>query len=206
MSHAGCSLPVVLPDLVGAPGGHRLELRPHIIDVSVEDLDVGPAVGVDQVSYLEAVKVVDVVAVLVLVTVGAGILGLGLELRSEQSPYADGVVTTATTTSFHTTRTANRRRTVWTTHYRPVYTFETRAGETRMFADPITVREPPRLGRTVELSYRADEPGRARVIRGWHGWTGFPIIFTAAGALVLGSVVFLLGRSLIWELADRRSR
>ena len=160
-----------------------------------------PAVGVDQAAYAEVVKVVDVAASIVLVAVGAAILGLGLEIRSDQSPYADGIVTTATTTSFHTERSANRHRTRWTTHYRPVYTFQTRTGETATYDDPITVREPPRLGRTVELSYRAHEPGRARVIRGWHGWTGFPIIFTAVGALVLACVAYVPIR----DRADRRS-
>lgn len=86
---------------------------------------------------------------IVLVAAGAGILGLGREIRSDQSPYADGVVTTATMTSFHTERSATRRRTIWTNHYRPACTFQ------------ITVGEPSQLGRTVELSYRTNEPGRA---------------------------------------------
>jgi hypothetical protein len=163
------------------------------------------AVGVDQVSYAEVMKVVDVIGSIVLVAVGTGILGLGLEIRSDQSPYADGIVTTATTTSFRTERSANRRRTIWTTHYRPVYTFQTRTGETTTYIDPITVDEPPQLGRTVELSYRTNEPGRARVIRGWHGWTSFPIMFTAAGTLVLACVVYVLIRTLVRDRADRRS-
>lgn len=151
-------------------------------------------------------RVVDVAGSIVLVAVGAAFLAMGLEIRSDQSPYPDGFVTTATTTSFRAERSANRRRTVWTTHYRPVYTFQTRTGETTTYADPITVSEPPQLGRTVELSYRANEPERARVIRGWHGWTGFPIIFTAAGALVLAFVVYILSRGLIRDRADRRSK
>ncbi len=150
-------------------------------------------------------KVVDVAAAVVLVAVGSGLLALGLELRSAQAPYADGIVTTATTTSFHTERTANRRRTVWTTRYRPVYTFRTTTGGTTTYDDPDTVREPPQLGRSVELSYRTNEPGRARVIRGWHGWTTFPILFTAAGTLVLACVVHIVARGLIRDRADRRS-
>ncbi|MEU4561086.1 DUF3592 domain-containing protein [Actinoplanes sp. NPDC023936] len=139
-------------------------------------------------------KVVDVVAAVVLSASGAAFLGLGLELRSDQSAYPDGIVTAATTTSFHTERSANRRRTVWTTRYRPVYTFQTPTGETATFADPRTVTEAPQVGRTVQLSYRADEPGRARVIRGWHGWTGFPVMFTAAGGLLLACVFFTVRR------------
>lgn len=102
----------------------------------------------------------DVIGSNVLVAVGASILGLGLEIRSDPSPYADGIVTTATTTSFHTGRSASRRRTIWTTRYRPVYTLQTRTGETTTYADQITVGEPPQLGRTVELSYRTTRPER----------------------------------------------
>ena len=138
----------------------------------------------------------------VLVAVGAGILALGLEIRSVQAPYTDGVVTTATTTSFQTERTANRRRTKWTTRYRPVYTFRTPAGETTTYADRVAVREPPQLGRTVELSYRTNAPGAARVLRGWHGWTGFPVMFATAGTLVLAWVAYFLVRALI---RDRRT-
>ena len=141
------------------------------------------------------------VTAVVLVAVGAGILALGLEIRSVQAPYSDGVVTTATTTSFQTERTANRRRTNWTTRYRPVYTFRTPAGETTTYADRVAVREPPRLGRTVELSYRTNAPGAARVLRGWHGWTGLPVMITAAGTLLLACVVYFLVRGLI---RDRR--
>ncbi|MFF0373501.1 hypothetical protein [Actinoplanes missouriensis] len=68
-------------------------------------------------------KIVDVGAAVVLSATAATFLGLGWELRSEQSAYGDGIVTTATTTSFRTTRSANEDRTIWTTHYRPVYTF-----------------------------------------------------------------------------------
>ncbi|MEU8238417.1 DUF3592 domain-containing protein [Actinoplanes missouriensis] len=139
-------------------------------------------------------KIVDVVAGVVLSATAAAFLGLGLELRSEQSAYGDGIVTTATTTSFHTTRSANEDRTIWTTHYRPVYTFQTQGGETATFADPKTVTELPQVGRTVELSYRADEPGRARVIRGWHGWTVFPVLFAAGGAVLLAGVLYTLVR------------
>jgi hypothetical protein len=151
-------------------------------------------------------KAVDVTASIVLAAVGAGILALGLEIRSNQSPHTDGIVTTATTTSFHTERSANRRRTIWTTHYRPVYTFQTRTGETTTFTDPRTVREPPQLGRTVKLSYRTDEPGRARVIRGWHGWTGFPITFTAAGTLVLACVVYIVYLGFTRDRPNRKSQ
>ena len=144
------------------------------------------------------------VTAVVLVAVGAGILALGLEIRSVQIPYSDGVVTTATTTSFRTERTANRRRTTWTTRYRPVYTFRTPAGETTTYADRVAGREPPRIGRTVELSYRRNAPGAARVLRGWHGWTGFPVMFTAAGTLVLAGVVPLVLRALIRDREPRR--
>ena len=150
---------------------------------------------IDHVSYLVAVKAVDVAAAIVLGSVGAGLLASGLDIRSDQAPYGDGVLTTATMTDFHTWRSANKRRTVWTTHYRPVYTFTTQAGESMTYADPITVRDPPQLGRTVELSYRTEEPGRARVIRGWHGWTGYPITFALAGTLVLACVVYITIRN-----------
>jgi hypothetical protein len=150
-------------------------------------------------------KIVDVAAAVVLGATGAGILALGLEIRAAQSSYADGIVTTATTTSFHTERTVNRRRTVWTTRYRPVYTFRTPTGDTTTYDDPDTVREPPQLGRSVKLSYRTNAPGAARVLRGWHGWTGFPILFTVAGTLVLACVVHIVTRGLIRDRADRRS-
>ncbi|MCA2217669.1 DUF3592 domain-containing protein [Jidongwangia harbinensis] len=149
---------------------------------------------------------VDVTASIVLVAVGVGFLALGLEIRSNQSPHTDGIVTTATTTSFHTERSANRRRTIWTTHYRPVYTFQTRTGETTTYTDPRTVREPPQLGRTAKLSYRTDKPATARVIRGWHGWTGFPIMFAAAGTLVLACVVYIVYLRFIRDRPGRNAR
>mgnify|MGYP006196549451 CR=1 FL=1 len=73
--------------------------------------------------------------------------------------------------------------------------------------DPERPSTPERLAEypAVELSYRANEPGRARVIRGWHGWTIFPILFTAAGTLVLACVVHIVTRGLIRDRADRRS-
>jgi len=154
------------------------------------------AAGVDQGFYAEVVKVVNYMALILIAVISTGILGLGLELRSDQSPYADGIVTTATTTSFRTERSTTRKRRVWTTRYRPVYTFQTRTGEAT-YDDPSTVREPPQLGRTVELSYRPSEPGRARVLRGWHGWTVFPVMFTVIGAGLLAFIVYALGVILI---------
>ncbi|BAL88113.1 hypothetical protein AMIS_28930 [Actinoplanes missouriensis 431] len=50
------------------------------------------------------------------------------------------------------------------------------------------------MGRTVQLSYRADQPGRARVVRGWHGWTAFPVMFTAVGAVLLAGILYTLVR------------
>lgn len=92
-------------------------------------------------------KVVNYVAMILIAVIGAVTLGLGLELRSDQIPYADGFVTTATTTSFHTERSTDRRRRVWTNHYRPVYTFRTQTGETTTYDDPSTVRDTPQLVR-----------------------------------------------------------
>ncbi len=151
-------------------------------------------------------KVMDVAVSFVLALVGAMLLDLGLELRSDQCPYAHGIVTTATTTSFRTERTPNRSRTMWSTYYRPVYTFQTRTGETTTYDDPIADNLPPKLGRSVVLSYRVNEPAKARVVRGWDGWTTFPIIFTAASILVFASVAYILGYGLIRKLADRTAR
>ncbi|MBO3737767.1 DUF3592 domain-containing protein [Actinoplanes flavus] len=151
-------------------------------------------------------KVVNVVASIVLATAAASFLGLGLELRSGQAPYADGVVTTATMTGFRTERATDRRRKVWKTRYRPVYTFQTRTGETATCDDADIVSVTPRLGRTVELSYRTNDPGgSARVIRGWHGWTGLPIMFTVGGGLFLAVIVVMSARDVVRYRANRRS-
>lgn len=95
-------------------------------------------------------------------------------VRAGQQPFPDGVVTTATLSS-----NADGGR--YTT---ATYTFTTRDGQEISFDDPISAGDQPDVGTTAEVSYRPSAPGDARLVRGWSGWTFFPVVILAFGILL----------------------
>ena len=130
-----------------------------------------------------------------MLALGALSIGAGLFLHQRQVAYPDGISTTATISDIAEGRNSEGRP-----MYTAVYAFTTTDGRKVSFRDSASSSSRPRVGTTVSISYRAADPGGARVVRGWN-W--FVLSCVIAGGFVLLIGLIRLGVTLQTMLAIR---
>lgn len=117
-----------------------------------------------------------IIGALLVTAFGVAFVALGLWLRATMQPYDDGVVTEATVVDLeaHTDEDG--------TTYAAVFEFTTAAGETVRVEDGFSSSNPPRIGSTIEVSYRPADPAGARNLDNpaWFAW-----IFVGIGAIAV---------------------
>jgi hypothetical protein len=115
-------------------------------------------------------------------------------------PFTNGVITTATVTDVSVTETRRHNRRSF--DYGRIITFQTRDGRTiTVEPDQTTELVAPRIGEQVKVSYRPQNPSRARILVspgalttwGYHGCT------------LIGALMMLAGLNGIVRRFDRRA-
>jgi len=133
--------------------------------------------------------VIGVVLAVVILCCGGGTLWIGLQARVEQTAYSGGTTGTARVVSVAKEITEGTRKPS-PASYRPTYEFTTSSGRTVTFTDTTSANQPPEIGSTVTISYQESRPERARVVRGWHGWTDVAAFWTFLAVLIIGVAGF----------------
>jgi hypothetical protein len=136
-----------------------------------------------------------------LLLVGLILTPITVYLSFLNKPFAGGVITTATVTDVsvtETTRTRNRRPSF---SYGRIVTFKTRDGRTiTVDPDQTTERVAPSVGEQVKISYRPQNPSRARIL----GSPGLLTTWGYYGCILISALMVLAGLNGIVRRFERR--